>query len=259
MKIALGIEYNGSSFHGWQRQRSVPSVQESIEAALTKVANHPIVVVCAGRTDAEVHATGQVIHFESDAERRERAWMLGSNANLPDGVSVTWAQRVSDDFHARFSATGRRYRYVILNRDSRPGVMSGRVSWIYAPLDANRMHRAAQALLGECDFTSFRAQGCQSNTPWRRLDEIKVTRSGDFVVIEVEANAFLHHMVRNIAGVLIAIGSGDQSVEWAAEVLALRDRTQAGVTAPPHGLYLVKVRYPEQFAIPDSGSGPLLL
>jgi len=259
MRVALGVEYDGSAFRGWQRQPTVPSVQESVECALSRVADHPVEVVCAGRTDAGVHATGQVIHFDTTAERRSRAWMLGCNANLPKGISVTWAEPVDDEFHARFSATARRYRYLILNRDTRPGVMDRRVSWIYRALDAEPMHRAAQLLLGEHDFTSFRAQGCQSNTPWRYVESIEVQRVGDYVVVDIEANAFLHHMVRNIAGVLIEIGAGERPVEWAGEVLEARDRTQAGVTAPPHGLYMVAVRYPVPYHFPQSNQGPLLL
>ena len=252
MRVALGIEYDGSAFHGWQAQKDgVRTVQTALEAALAKVANHPLRVVCAGRTDTGVHGLGQVVHFDTEAQRSERNWILGCNVNLPDDVSVTWARPVSEDFSARFSALSRRYRYFILNRTSRSAVLAGRVTWTHRPLDADRMQEAARALVGEHDFSSYRALGCQAKSPIRTLHQLKVERHGEFVVLSLHANAFLHHMVRNIAGVLMAIGRGDQSVAWAAEVLALRDRTLGGVTAPPDGLYFESVEYPAEFAIPQ--------
>lgn len=251
MRVALGIEYDGSAFHGWQaQQEGVRTVQIALEQALSRVADHPVRVVCAGRTDTGVHALGQVVHFDSDAQRTPRNWLLGANVHLPDDVSVTWVRDVSPDFSARFSAVSRRYRYFILNRTARSAVMAGRVTWTHRPLDAVRMHSAAQALVGEHDFSSYRALGCQAKSPVRTLHSLSVERRGEFLVLSLHANAFLHHMVRNIAGVLMAIGRGDREEEWAAEVLSLRDRTLGGVTAPPQGLYFESVEYPEAFGIP---------
>ncbi|MFR0416319.1 tRNA pseudouridine(38-40) synthase TruA, partial [Escherichia coli] len=188
-KIALGIEYDGSKYYGWQRQNEVRSVQEKLEKALSQVANEPITVFCAGRTDAGVHGTGQVVHFETTALRKDAAWTLGVNANLPGDIAVRWVKAVPDDFHARFSATARRYRYIIYNHRLRPAVLSKGVTHFYEPLDAERMHRAAQCLLGENDFTSFRAVQCQSRTPWRNVMHINVTRHGPYVVVDIKANA----------------------------------------------------------------------
>jgi len=254
MKIALGVEYDGSAYCGWQLQDGAPTVQGCIEAALSRVADHGVRVTCAGRTDAGVHAAGQVVHFESDARRSSHAWVFGGNANLPDDVSILWAQPVADDFHARFSATGRHYRYLILNRATRPSYLRRKVSWDYRALDEKRMAAAAGYLLGEHDFSSYRALACQAKSPVRTVYRLDVVRTGQFVAIDIVANAFLHHMVRNIAGVLLAIGAGEQEPEWAREVLVLRDRTLGGVTAPPHGLYLAGVEYPERFGIPTPSS-----
>ncbi|KRT54772.1 tRNA pseudouridine(38-40) synthase [endosymbiont of Ridgeia piscesae] len=251
MKIALGVEYDGSGFNGWQKQSHARSVQEDLEAALSRVADQPVRVHCAGRTDTGVHGTGQVVHFETTAERPPRAWVLGSNVNLPNDVSVSWARQVADDFHARFSATGRHYRYLILNRGTRSALWRNRATWHHHPLDEHRMHQAAQALVGTHDFSSYRALGCQAKHPVRTIHRLDVSRQGEMVAIEVYANAFLHHMVRNLAGVLMAIGQGKQEVSWAEEILQLRDRRKGGVTAPPHGLYLTKVDYPEKFQLPD--------
>lgn len=259
MRIALGIEYDGSQVYGWQRQREVPSVQQYLEEALGKVADSPIQVQCAGRTDAGVHATGQVVHFECDAERNMRAWTLGVNANLPDAVAVKWAKQVDSAFHARFSATARRYRYIIYNHKMRPAIARGGLTHIHMPLDAERMQQSAQALLGEQDFSAFRAALCQSKSPWRNVEYIRVYRTGDYVVIDIKANAFVHHMVRNIAGSLIEVGAGLQPVEWVGELLAGKDRTQAAATAKPNGLYLTQVSYPAHFALPDNPPGPLFL
>lgn len=255
MRVALGIEYDGSAFHGWQAQQpGVRTVQDALEVALGKVANHPVRVVCAGRTDTGVHALGQVVHFDSEAQRGERNWLLGSNVNLPHDVSVTWVRQVPEKFHARFSALSRRYRYFILNRPSRSAVLAGRVTWSHRPLDVSRMQQAAPGLLGEHDFSSYRAVACQAKSPVRTLHELKVEQHGEFIVLSLYANAFLHHMVRNIAGVLMAIGRGEQEPAWAKEVLELRDRTLGGVTAPPDGLYFQQVEYPPEFAIPDAGA-----
>jgi tRNA pseudouridine38-40 synthase len=249
MRIALGIEYDGSDFHGWQYQGDVRSVQETLEQALSQVADHPVTVHCAGRTDTGVHASGQVVHFETEADRRERSWILGANTNLPDDVNVSWAREMPQSFHARFSAVGRRYRYLIVNRPFRSALWRNRAVWIHRPLDAECMQRAAQALVGTHDFSSYRALACQAKHPVRTLHSLEVRREGELISIEVHANAFLHHMVRNIAGVLIAIGKGDQAESWAKEVLELRDRTLGGVTAPPQGLSLTQVDYPEVFGL----------
>jgi tRNA pseudouridine38-40 synthase len=256
-RVVIAFEYDGSAYHGWQLQKSgVRSVEAELATAVAKVANHPVDLVCAGRTDAGVHASYQIAHFETPSVRNLRSWVMGINTALPYDIAVHWAGNGADDFHARFSAVYRRYRYVICNTAVRPGIQRGQVSWTYRPLDAGRMHEAAQVLLGEHDFSSFRAAGCQSRTPVRHLEQISVTRINDFVVIDVQANAFLHHMVRNIAGALMAIGSGLQTVEWMSEILAARDRTVAGVTAPPYGLYLVDVGYPAACSIPEADCGP---
>lgn len=251
MRVALGVQYDGSGFRGWQAQQpGTRTVQTALEQALAKVANHPVRVVCAGRTDAGVHGLGQVAHFDTTAVRSQRAWVLGGNAHLPLDVSLNWARETPEDFHARFSALARRYRYVILNRAQRSALWRQRAAWHYRPLDAERMHRAGQALIGEHDFSAFRAAECQARHPIRAVHAISVRRYGDSVVLDVQANAFLHHMVRNIAGVLMAIGAGDRPLEWAQQVLEQRDRTQAGVTAPAEGLYLLAVQYPERFGLP---------
>lgn len=249
-RIALGIEYDGSRYCGWQYQDHSPSVQEKVERALSKVANHLVRVHCAGRTDTGVHALGQVVHFDTEAVRETHAWVLGANANLPDDITVLWAKPVSSDFHARFSAVRRQYRYVIFNRSQRPAILAKRVSWEYRPLQVERMRAAAQYLLGEHDFSSYRALACQAKSPVRTLHRLDIHRQGEIVMLELEANGFLHHMVRNIAGVLMKIGAGEAEPGWAQAVLALLDRTQGGVTASPHGLYFVTAYYPEQFSIP---------
>lgn len=258
-KFALGIEYDGSEYYGWQRQQEVPSVQENLEKSLTQVAQEPITVFCAGRTDAGVHATGQVVHFETRAVRKDAAWTMGVNTYLPGNVAVRWVKAVSSDFHARFSATARRYRYIIYNHRLRPAVLQQGVTHYHLPLDAERMERAAQCLLGENDFTSFRAVQCQSRTPWRNVHHIKVTRHGNYVVVDIKANAFVHHMVRNIVGSLMEVGSGGHPEAWIAELLAVKDRNLAAATARAEGLYLVAVDYPAKFDLPQPSLGPLFL
>jgi tRNA pseudouridine38-40 synthase len=250
-RIALGLEYDGSAFAGWQSQLTARGVQQAVEEALAVVADHPVEVMAAGRTDAGVHAAMQVVHFDTTAVRSERSWVLGGTTNLPPQVTVLWAREVPEGFHARYSAYARKYRYVILNRPQRPALAANRVSWVREPLDEQRMHVAAQQLIGEHDFSSFRAAECQARTPMRNVHEIGVQRYGELLVLTVMANAFLHHMVRNIAGVLIAIGSGDRPVEWAAEVLAARDRKLGGVTAAPGGLYLAGIRYAPALRLPS--------
>lgn len=259
MRVALGVEYDGARFYGWQRQREVPSVQACLETALSKVANQPIEVQCAGRTDAGVHGTGQVVHFDVDIERPLKAWTMGANANLPDAIAVRWAKVVPEDFHARFSATARRYRYVIYNDNLRPGIFRKGLSHYHGELDETLMHQAGQYLLGENDFTSFRAVHCQSKSPWRNIMHLNVTRQGRFVIIDIKANAFVHHMVRNIAGSLIAVGRKEQKTEWIKWLLEQKNRSLAAATAKAEGLYLVDVDYPEVFALPESPLGPLFL
>ncbi len=261
MNIAIGLEYDGRNYRGFQRQKDFDSVQGRLEAALAQVAGEPVETRCAGRTDAGVHAAGQVAGFATAAARPERAWVLGVNAHLPRDISVRWAREVPGDFDARRSATSRRYRYVILNTRSRPGVLNGRVAHCCrGRLDEEAMHRAAQCLVGEHDFSAFRGAGCESRTPWRNVTAVSVSRAGDYVFIDVAANAFLLHMVRNIAGSLVAVGEGLRPPEWIAEIFAGRDRTRAGPTAPPDGLYLAGVSYPARFGLPENpGPTPFLL
>jgi tRNA pseudouridine38-40 synthase len=259
MRIALKIEYDGSQYHGWQAQLNLRTVQFHIEEALSKVANHPIEVVCAGRTDTGVHANHQIVHFDTHSHRSLRAWVHGSNTNLPKDVCVRHAFNVPDDFHARYSATARRYRYVIFNAPIRPALLRSHVAWQYRQLDHVAMHQAAQALIGEHDFTSFRSVECQSKTPMRNVQMLKVIRQGNFVVIDIMANAFLHHMVRNIVGVLVSVGSGKQPNQYVADVLNAKDRRLGAETASPYGLYLVGVTYPDKFAIPQDSMGPWFL
>ncbi|MGR3808353.1 tRNA pseudouridine(38-40) synthase TruA [Pasteurella testudinis] len=259
MKIALGIEYDGSRYFGWQRQQAVKSVQHTLETALSKVAAHEVSVFCAGRTDSGVHATGQVVHFETDAIRQPQAWSLGVNANLPSDIKVKWVQTVEEDFHARFSATARRYRYVIFNHPLRPAILANGLTHYHLPLDQEKMQQAGQALLGELDFSSFRAAQCQSRSPWRNVHHLNVSRLGQFVIVDIQANAFVHHMVRNIVGSLIEVGNGNQPPEWIAWLQQQKDRTLAAATAKAEGLYLVDVRYPPHFALPKTPLGPLFL
>lgn len=250
MRIALGIEYDGTQFFGWQRLSHGRTVQGEVEAALSFVAAHPVEVTCAGRTDAGVHAHCQVVHFDSVAERSPRAWALGANSRLPHDAAVLWAQPVADGFHARFGARARRYRYTILNRPIRAALTARFVTWERAPLDVDAMQRAAQALIGEHDFSAFRTVACQARTPMRHVREIAVSRRGDEVSIEIEANAFLHHMVRNIVGSLLPIGRGERAPEWLAELLHGRDRSVAGPTAPASGLAFLAPRYPAEWQLP---------
>ena len=253
MRYAIGIEYDGSEFLGWQIQRQEPTVQGVLEKALAKVADHEARVHCCGRTDTGVHALAQVAHFDSPAERSERSWVLGLNSHLPGGVSVLWIRPVDEQFHARFSAFSRSYRYRILNRWIRPALENRRVSWVRQALHAEAMNEAAQHLLGEHDFTSFRASACQANHAVREIQAISVRRSGDDVLLDVTANGFLYHMVRNIAGSLIRVGSGAATPAWLLEVLQAKDRTLAAPTAQPEGLYFIGARFPEHYELPGNG------
>lgn len=245
MRIALGIEYDGSNYCGWQRQNQLPTIQSAVEIALSKIADCNIVVSCAGRTDTGVHALGQVIHFDTEAIRPDRAWVFGTNTHLPDDIRVQWVkQPVSPEFHARFSAISRHYRYLINNRKTPSALTRHTSTWYPYQLDIELMREAAQHLLGENDFTSFRGSGCQSKSPYRNVTLIEINRNNSDIVIDIKANAFLLHMVRNIVGLLLEIGNGQHPPTWAKEVLAAKNRTIAGITAPPRGLYLVAIEYP---------------
>jgi len=256
MRIALGIEYDGTDFLGWQRLSHGNTVQGALEAALSKVAAQPVEVTCAGRTDAGVHGRCQVVHFDAPVERAMRGWLLGATSNLPTGVAVLWAQPVADEFHARFSARSRRYRYTILNRPIRAALDARYVTWERQPLDAARMHAAAQALLGEHDFSAFRAVSCQAAHPRRCVLAVSVRREGEQVIVEIEANAFLHHMVRNIVGSLLPVGRGERPVAWVGELLAGRNREVAGPTAPSSGLTFLGPRYEAHWGLPAEVSQP---
>ncbi|MCU7799763.1 MAG: tRNA pseudouridine(38-40) synthase TruA [gamma proteobacterium symbiont of Lucinoma myriamae] len=261
MRIALGIEYDGFAFSGWQIQDgNMPTVQEKLEIALSKIANETISKCqVAGRTDTGVHATEQVIHFETNAERSMRSWVLGANRYLTDQtISVLWAHSVDDNFHARFSAQRRQYRYVILSRTIRPTFLNHRVSWDPRALNLSRMQEAAKYLVGEHDFNSYRTVKCQAKSSVKTVFFLNVSQHGEYFYIDIQANSFLHHMVRNIAGVLMAIGSGEAEPEWALDVLEARDRTKGGKTAPSGGLYLTNVTYDEKFELPQINSKTII-
>lgn len=253
MRYAACVEYDGTSFSGWQRQKhQVRTVQQSVEEALSKVANHDVAIITAGRTDAGVHATHQVIHFESDAQRSEFAWCRGTNRFLDKDIRLRWVSSVDDGFHARFSATSRSYRYIIFNQPIASALYRNLVTVEHLPLDETKMKLAGQVLLGRHDFSSFRASGCQAHSPVREMTDFNLVRQQHWLYFDVTANAFLQHMVRNIAGALIEIGSGAREVDWMAEVLAARDRKVSGITAAASGLYLVGVGYPDEFHLPSA-------
>jgi len=251
VRIAVGVEYKGTSFSGWQSQRGTRTVQDCVELALGRVANHPVRVVSAGRTDTGVHATGQVVHFDTDSVRPEHSWVRGANSNLPADVRILWARPVAESFHARFGAVERAYRYVIFTSSTRPAVLGELCAWTSYDLDARSMQQAAGTLLGEHDFSAFRAAGCQAKSPRRTIRRIELQQSGPWLWLDIAADAFLQHMVRNIVGSLLPIGRGERPPEWLAEVLQGADRTRAGMTAPPRGLYLTAVQYPERFELPQ--------
>ena len=251
MRIALGIEYNGSGFCGWQTQPSGCAVQDALEAALAGIAGNRIATICAGRTDAGVHALAQVVHFECAVARPESAWVRGTNTALPAGAAVTWALPVPDEFNARYSARERCYRYVLLNHPVRPAVNQGRVGWFHAPLDITRMCEAAPHLVGEHDFSAFRSAECQAKSPVRALTRLDIRKSGEYVVFELAANAFLHRMVRNIVGCLVHVGKGGREPAWLADVLASRDRALAAPTMDAAGLYLAHVSYDAKWGLPQ--------
>lgn len=251
MRIALGVEYFGSGFHGWQSQLQGGTVQDALEAALGEIAGLPIGVICAGRTDAGVHASHQVVHFDAPVERPLTAWVRGVNSHLPEGIAVRWAQAVDPEFHARFSARGRRYRYLLLNRPQRPGLWAGRVGWFHGPLELGPMQEAARGLLGEHDFSAFRAAGCQAKTPVKTLWRADIRQQGSLFVFDFEASAFLHHMVRNLVGSLVYVGKGTQSPAWIDELLLAKDRKQAAPTFSPDGLYFRGPIYEPHWGLPD--------
>ncbi|TVO58045.1 tRNA pseudouridine(38-40) synthase TruA [Denitromonas halophila] len=253
MRTVLSVEYAGESFEGWQTQPHGRTVQDALELALARIADAPVPTVCAGRTDTGVHATTQIVHFDAPVARPLSAWVRGANSHLPDGVSVRWAQGVSDDFHARFSATARHYRYVLFNGPVRPALLHARVGWFHRPLDANAMAKAALALVGEHDFTAFRAASCQAHSPVRTIRYARVQRHGEYVVFDFCADAFLHHMIRNLVGALVYVGKGAQPVDWLAVLLCGRDRTLAAPTFSASGLYLCGVEYPDQWSLPGQG------
>jgi tRNA pseudouridine38-40 synthase len=256
MRIALGIEYDGTGFPGWQRLTQATAIQTVVEEALGFVADHRVEVTCAGRTDAGVHAQCQVIHFDTQAQRSERGWVLGTNSRLPPSVALRWMRPVGEGFHARYGAVARRYRYLIANRPVRPALDARYMTWERVPLDENVMRRAAQALVGEHDFSAFRTVACQSRTPMRNVHAITIARDGDRMIIEIQANAFLHHMVRNIVGSLLPVGRGEQPENWIAQLLAGRDRAKAGPTAPAQGLTFIAPLYPSRFGLPQEVTLP---
>lgn len=251
MRIALGIEYCGTDFRGWQSQADGGTVQDALETALATIAGVPVGTLCAGRTDAGVHATQQVVHFDSPVERPLTAWVRGVNSHLPDGVAIRWAQPVSDEFHARFSARGRRYRYLLLNRPQRPGLWHGRVGWFHLPLDLAAMQEASARLLGEHDFSAFRAAGCQAKSPVKLMSVARVQQQGSMFIFDFEASAFLHHMVRNLVGSLVCIGKGVHGPAWMDELLQMQDRQLAAPTFSPEGLYFRGPVYQPEWALPE--------
>lgn len=256
MRYAARIEYDGSLFCGWQRQIGVATVQAAVERAISAVADAAIVVTVAGRTDTNVHASAQVFHFDTDKQRAPYNWLRGINAQLPNGVSLVWLGEVAATFHARFSAIARSYRYIILNRRVKPSYLYKKVTWDYRALDCALMQQAAYSLLGKHDFSAYRASSCQSLDPIKKIASIHIERHQEWVVVDVCADGFLHHMVRNMMGVLTKIGAGEAAVEWAQQVLETKDRTQGGVTAAPFGLYLTHIAYPSEFAMPPALQAP---
>jgi tRNA pseudouridine38-40 synthase len=254
MRIALGLEYDGSAFRGWQSQTGGGTVQDALEAALSAIAGTPQRVVCAGRTDAGVHALMQVVHFDTDVVRPESAWVRGVNAHLPSSVAVRWATSVPAEFHARFSATARRYRYLLLNRPERPALLAKKVGWFHRPLDLDAMRLGADYLKGEHDFSAFRAADCQARSPVKIVREIFICRESDLITLDIEANAFLYHMVRNIVGSLVFVGKGLKPAAWIGELLAARERSLAAPTFSPDGLYLSSISYDSTFNLPLKSS-----
>jgi tRNA pseudouridine38-40 synthase len=258
-RFAAIVQYQGADFCGFQRQKHSPSVQQELEEALSYVADCPVKIHCAGRTDTAVHASHQVIHFDTSAERSGYSWVQGANSQLPDSISLIWADKISQDFHARFSAGARTYRYVVDNSPTRPAIMAAAVTWFKKPLNISLMQQSCEYLLGEQDFSAFRGSGCQSNSPWRNVHRANVYRRGNLVIFEITANAFLLHMVRNIVGSLLEVGTARQKPLWIQQLLAQGDRCKSAATAAPDGLYLVAVDYPARFGLPALAKGPVFL
>jgi tRNA pseudouridine38-40 synthase len=258
MRVALGVEYDGTAFSGWQIQPEQRTVQGCLENALSIVADHKVTTVAAGRTDSGVHAIQQVVHFDTTANRSERNWILGINANLPRDTNVIWARVVDDDFSARFTALRRSYRYVIFNRVGRTSIHANRMWWVFRHLDEEKMQQAADLLVGKHDFSAFRAQECQAKSPIKTLDAITVTRQDDCIAVDVVGQSFLHHMVRNIVGVLVPIGEGKKPVSWAQTVLEGRDRAKGGITSPPQGLFFINAEYPAEYKLPSVSAFPVV-
>lgn len=254
MRIALALSYDGARFAGWQTQPAVRTVQDVVEAALSTMAGHPVDTICAGRTDAGVHALTQVVHFDTGADRPDAAWVRGVNAMLPEDVAVHWAARVDSDFHARFSATARTYRYLLLHSASRQPLWLGRAGWTFHTLDVAAMRTAAAMLVGQHDFSAFRSSQCQAASPVRTLERLDLQTMGSMLVFTFRANAFLHHMVRNLVGTLVTVGLARRPPQWAAQLLASRDRTQAAATFSPAGLYFAGVDYPARFGVPSAAA-----
>ena len=252
MRIALGIEYDGSGFCGWQSQPDGRTVQDVLQLALSQIAGESVSIIAAGRTDTGVHALEQVIHFDTQAARPLSAWVRGVNSHLPSNVAVLWAQAVDEEFHARFSAQARSYRYYLFCRPVRSALQHGKVGWYHQPLDVNLMQQAAQYLLGEHDFSAFRAAGCQAKSPFKNMTQLTIRQEGELICFELTANAFLHHMVRNIVGCLVYVGNGKQTPEWMRKVLQGRDRSKAAPTFAPDGLYLCRVTYDKKWGLPQN-------
>ena len=256
-RFAIGIEFCGSQYRGWQTQQTgVPSVQLTVEQVLSRIANHAVAVHAAGRTDAGVHATNMIAHFDSHALRPERGWLMGANSQLPKDIAIQWIQAVNDDFHARFKAVARRYRYVIYNAPHRPALLAQQVTHVYQPLDVAKMMAAARKFEGTHNFNSFRAAACQSNQPVRHVQHCRLMQHGAYLVLDIQADGFLHHMVRNIVGCLLEIGRGEYDLDQIDAMFAAQDRRAAGITAPADGLYFVQALYPEQFQLPQVNLGP---
>ncbi|MFT3736742.1 MAG: tRNA pseudouridine(38-40) synthase TruA [Rhodocyclaceae bacterium] len=253
VRVVLSVEYDGSAFEGWQSQPHGRTVQDVLQKAVREIAGHDVILHCAGRTDTGVHATTQIAHFDTDAQRPLSAWVRGVNSHLPPSVSVHWSQCVGDDFHARFSAEARRYRYVLLNQPVRPAILAGKVGWHHAPLDLVAMQLACKSLVGQHDFSAFRAASCQANTPIRLMHLAQVGRQGKCLYFDFAANGFLHHMVRNLVGALVHIGKGEAGPDFMGELLRQADRRQSPPTFAPDGLYLCGIRYPEHHGLPDQG------
>jgi tRNA pseudouridine38-40 synthase len=251
MRVALGVEYDGRLFNGWQSQADGQTVQDTLQHALSQISGDPISVIAAGRTDTGVHALEQVVHFDTQAQRPQTAWVRGANALLPESIAVLWAKPVPDEFHARFSAHGRSYRYVLINRATRLAIHAGKAGWYHSPLDVAAMQAAAQFLIGKHDFSAFRAAQCQAKSPVKHLRQLDIRREGDMLIFDVSADAFLHHMVRNMVGCLVYVGKGKHSPDWLAEVLSSRERSLAAPTFAPDGLYLRRIQYEDKWELPQ--------